>query len=363
MASQGESPRLSEPAAPGSARDFVRRQGEMLAAGFSFSGFERDLVALNLGDGRFLDISGVSGADSVGDGRAAVYADLDNDGDADIFLRSMYGRAHLLFRNEVGHEAGFLRITLEGRDSGRDAFGAVVRVHLPGRTLTRMKSGGAGFVSQGDPRLLFGLGSAQAAEGIEVRWPSGRTQRFPGAPAGASLLLVEGEERARPVAERRFSLPAPLSSAGRLWRQLNVAAGDAVPDLPVTDLQGRTLSLASLVPAGRPAVINFWATWCVPCRREMPELEALHAGGGLTVIGVSLDRPGDRGRIPAFLEGLAITYPVVHLPEERREALFAGDSVPIPLSLLVGRDGRLMGVVAGWSAATRRELGRLAGGS
>ena len=54
--------------------------------GFSFSGFERDLLSLNIQGDRFKDISGVSGIDSVLDGRAAVLADFDNDGDLDVFL-------------------------------------------------------------------------------------------------------------------------------------------------------------------------------------------------------------------------------------------------------------------------------------
>ena len=92
------------------ARDFLGRQGAMLEAGFSFSGFERDMVMLNRGDGTFLDVSGVSGADSVSDGRGAIYADVDNDGDLDIFLRAMHGPAHFLLENRTGQENGFLRI-------------------------------------------------------------------------------------------------------------------------------------------------------------------------------------------------------------------------------------------------------------
>ena len=57
--------------------------------GFSFSGFERDHVALNLGSKEFLDISGISGLVSVSDGRGSVFADLDNDGDTDVLLTTV----------------------------------------------------------------------------------------------------------------------------------------------------------------------------------------------------------------------------------------------------------------------------------
>ena len=70
--------------------------------GLSFSGFERDALFLNLESREFQDISGVSGIDSISDGRAAVLADFDNDGDLDIFLTTIQGDGHLLFKNNVG---------------------------------------------------------------------------------------------------------------------------------------------------------------------------------------------------------------------------------------------------------------------
>ena len=102
--------------------------GKLFKEGFSFSGFERDALYLNRGDKTFLNVSGISGIDSESDGRGAVFADFDNDGDQDVFLTTIQGSAHLLFRNNVGSEAAYVRVMLEGRASGRDAFGAIVRV-------------------------------------------------------------------------------------------------------------------------------------------------------------------------------------------------------------------------------------------
>ena len=142
--------------------------------GFSFSGYERDPLYLNTGAKKFIDISGVSGLDSITDGRAGVFADFDNDGDTDVFMTTIQGEAHLLFRNNVGQEGRHLRVMLEGdRATGRDAYGAVVRVKTSQGTLTKVKSGGSGFVSQHDPRLLFGLGGDERAQEVEVTWPGG----------------------------------------------------------------------------------------------------------------------------------------------------------------------------------------------
>jgi len=163
----------------------------LLKKHYSFSGYERDLVVLNLDGRKFLDISGLSGADSLSDGRAAVYVDYDDDGDLDIFLRAMHGEAHYLFRNDAGQQNNWLRVSLTGTKSGRDAYGATVRVKTSHGILTRLKAGGEGFVSQRDPRLLFGLGRDPRVEWVEVTWPSGTTVRLPGAKAGTHLRITE----------------------------------------------------------------------------------------------------------------------------------------------------------------------------
>ena len=87
---------------------------EIFGDGFSFSGYERDMVKLNDRNGRFIDVSGISGADSISDGRGTVYADFDNDGDADIFLTAMQRKAHPLFRNNIGADSNYLRVELVG---------------------------------------------------------------------------------------------------------------------------------------------------------------------------------------------------------------------------------------------------------
>jgi len=342
------------------AREFLRLQGEMFEAGFSFSGFERDMVSLNRGDGRYLNISGVSGADSVTDGRGSVYADFDNDGDLDLFLRAMHGPAHLLFRNEVGQDSGSVRVALEGRASGRDAFGAVVRMKTSHGIQTKTKSGGSGFLSQGDPRLLFGLGNDAGVEWVKVTWPSGLEQTFPGVESGTSLKLVEGEPEAEIVREHRFELPDPVPAGERLWEMVKLDPGDRLPALPVIALDGSATSLDALKAEGRPVLVNFWATWCVPCAREMPELQRLFAESGLGVVGVSLDRPEDRARIPAFLERLGVTYPAYTLETHEQERLFASEAIPIPLSILVDGDGRARELFSGWSREARRRLEKYA---
>ena len=151
--------------------DWILRLKPLIQGGNSLGGYQRDVLFMNLGTKRFVDISGVSGLDSITDGRAAIYADFDNDGDLDVFLVTIQGPSHLLFRNNVGHEGSWIRVSLQGTKSGRDAFGAIVRVESSLGTQTKVKTGGEGYLSQHDPRLLFGLGSDSHAARLEVIWP------------------------------------------------------------------------------------------------------------------------------------------------------------------------------------------------
>lgn len=85
--------------------------------------------------------------------------------------------------------------------------------------------------------------------------------------------------------------------------------GTAVPALDLRDLGGQPADLSDF--AGRVVVLNLWATWCVPCRDEMPELEQLqsaHAPEELTVVGISVD-DGGAALVSGFLEEFGITYP------------------------------------------------------
>ena len=366
--------------------------GAIFQEGFSFSGYERDYLALGQRGRSFLDISGISGLDSLSDGRGAVFADFDNDGDVDIFLVALQRSAHYLFRNNVEQDRGFLRVALEGTVSGRDAYGAVVRVKTSAGIRTKVKSGGSGFLAQHDPRLLFGLAEDRRAEWIEVTWPSGQVQRYDGLGAGASVRLVERSARVAEVEESRFSLVDPLRANEALLATLNLELGGAFPNLrlapPPTGASGAEdgphaarasagtdrragpgspvgdpSSVHQILRPGRRILLNLWATWCVPCRLEMPELQHLFAAlaeSGVDLVGISIDTD-TADRIGPFVESIGVTYPVFHTLDPRVPDLYRDGQVSIPLSVLLNDQGRILQVIGGWSFESAGQFRALAG--
>lgn len=135
--------------------------------------------------------------------------------------------------------------------------------------------------------------------------------------------------------------------------------GDVVPDYGATQL--RDSSQASLADLrGRVVLLNVWATWCPPCREEIPVLQALHeehASEGLEVVGVSVDAAGEAADVARFADRFGVTYPIWLDPQERVSSVFR--TTGVPTTLLIGRDGTLLWRHLGPVRADDPELTRL----
>ncbi|MCC7080433.1 MAG: TlpA family protein disulfide reductase [Burkholderiales bacterium] len=131
-------------------------------------------------------------------------------------------------------------------------------------------------------------------------------------------------------------------------------AGSArtLPDLRFVDGTGAPRSLADF--RGRVILLNLWATWCVPCRKEMPALDRLQAalgGPGFEVVALSIDQ-GGIAAVKRFYEELEVRHLRIYV-DPNGDALGKMGSVGIPLSILVDRDGRELWRVVGpreWDA-------------
>src|SRR5262249_29795418 len=137
--------------------------------------------------GRLADVSDRAGppwaVPRVGRGLAA--GGLDNDGRGDLVLVDP-GGPPALFRTRSGGgrpPGHFVTFRLEGTASNRDSVGTKVLVQAGGRRRWAQRVGGGSYQSANDPRLHFGLGPAATVDEVEVRWPSGRVDRYRGLPA------------------------------------------------------------------------------------------------------------------------------------------------------------------------------------
>jgi len=121
-------------------------------------------------------------------------------------------------------------------------------------------------------------------------------------------------------------------------------AAAATASRPVSDARFRTLSgeWASLAEyRGQVVILNLWGTWCVPCRREIPELveiERAYAGRGVAVIGLAIDS-GEPEEIRAFADGYGVRYAI--WTTDMATALTEFQAVGYPFTLLIARDGTI----------------------
>ncbi len=327
----------------------------------TWSGRERNLCFRNRGDGTFEDISYTSGMDLDSDGRAWVPLDIDGDGDLDLILKNRNGVQLRAFRNELSPGgARQLVIRLEGRRSNRDGVGGRVWLETSRRTLMREIVAGSGYLSQRPREARFALLSGERATAVRVRWPLGSVQVFDGPPQWGGLVAVEG---ASDLVEREIRQgPPPTGGAEdigphRRGRGTWLAEPVPAPDfsLPAVNREGAVVRLSDL--RGDPVLVNFWATWCPPCRAELrgfqgrlPEIERFAA-----VVAISVDEPGSEGAVRDLAGTEGLEFPVVLADPETAETYSVLNErlfdrrreLAIPTTLLVDRDGLIVKVYRG----------------
>jgi thiol-disulfide isomerase/thioredoxin len=138
-----------------------------------------------------------------------------------------------------------------------------------------------------------------------------------------------------------------------------VEVGAPAPPYHAVTLAGDSISLDSL--RGDVVLLNIWATWCHPCREEIPVLEALHerhASSGLRVVGVSIDSPGEEARVTSFANNIGMTYPVWYDSDDRISTVY--QAIGVPSTYLIDRHGilrwRRLGQLRSGDPGLTREL-------
>ena len=325
----------------------------------SFSGRERHCVFLNTGgshegQGRFANISAVSGLDFPEDGRAVAACDWDFDGRLDLWLTNRTAPRVRFLRNQNKTGYHFLAIRLQGDGvrTNRDAVGARVEVwtadagQATTRPLIKTLYAGDAFLSQSSSWLHFGLGEATEIRDVLIRWPGGETQRLSGLDVDRHYVIDQRTGRAtrwNPPTQRK-----PLVAADPDVAVSGAKARIVLPtrlSLPVVHTHEHAEPLNERLT--KPTVLCLWSATCAPCLKELKEL-AHHADRlkqhGLDVVAINLDQLDgpEQGTIPhvpnlefPFRSEHAALGLVKSLDAFQKAMLDRWEDLAVPTSILV----------------------------
>lgn len=345
--------------------------GTLLGNGRSWSGHERNVAFLNLGNGQFSDASGVLGLNLDVDGRAVASLDWDGDGDLDLWTSNRTGPRLVLLRNDVDPNPVSVSIRLQGTRSNRDGIGARVELMRQGTdspVTWRTLRAGEGYLAQSSKTLVIPLGHGASIDHARVQWPGAETELFENLEPGGAYVLEQGTGTARVVDRRTAGFAPDRSSASasadppsaRVIPHAPIPIPlPAVPVAPAVDgHNGDPIPLP--VPGARATLLVFWATWCAPCVEELRELKG-HADAfqeeGVAVKLINVDDMDTEPDLPAralkierffkreslpFENHFASTALIHGLDALQRTILANQKPISLPSSFLVDREGRLL---------------------
>ena len=274
----------------------------------SLSGKERNHLFINLDGKSFKDISIVSGADSVQDGRSFAIFDYDRDGWQDMVLTNSNGPVVQLFKNQLRKSnkgiGKFVALRFVGGNrsnqssesfSNRDGVGAKIRIELDGKALTGEFSCGEGLAAQNSSTKIFGLGTASHAKSITIAWPQGKVQRVEGIRSGELVTFYEDESESKDG--------TGVSRNSYVKNQNETKSESAAQNRRYQGLQ-----FTNSNNENESAKLNMYismATWCPSCKKHLPELRQLRSmfnGSVLEMIGVPVSNMDDAEELEQYVE-------------------------------------------------------------
>jgi tetratricopeptide (TPR) repeat protein len=271
---------------------------ELIRADSTWSGYERNVLYANNGDGTFSDISGVAALDFVEDGRSFALADFDHDGRLELLVKNRNGPQIRLLKNVIQNLGSSISFRLRGTKSNRDAIGATVMVRTEKGSQSRTLQAGSGFLSQHSKELFFGLGDWKGTIAATIRWPSGIVQELHDLPGNRRIWVEEAvepsrfeafQDRTSPIATDALDgggRPEELPESIETWLLEPVVA----PDFSLEDVAGKATRLGSL--RGKTVFVFLWAASSSKCIDQLGALDRKYqrwSAAGLQVLAVNLD--------------------------------------------------------------------------
>ena len=179
--------------------------------------------------------------------------------------------------------------------------------------------------------------------------------------AGITLVFWSGwhnlrdRRRAFQVAQQTRVDLIPNTSASDSPTTASPLLGKSAPSFTLADLDGKKVSLSDF--KGHPLLVNFWGTYCAPCKLEMPWIEEFshkYAADGFKVVGVTYDSEVGVPIITKDAHKLGVTYPIL-LSDPKTEKAYLSDSEVLPMSFYVDKSGKVIEVTAGLGSKNQLE--------
>ena len=332
----------------------------MMDAGRSFSGNERNCFFINMGNGKFADISGLSGLDFPDDGRAISVTDWDNDGDLDLWITNRNAPRLRLMRNDTKKVNSFISLRLRGNGKtvNKDAIGARIEI-INGKDSGKFKQiqtlrAGQGFLSQSSKWIQFALNETIESINIKISWTDGTVSKIEDVLPNKKYIIRQENSTAEEVKleSKKNNL---VSSPGLKTSPSQVARIPAI-----TLFKGPTINLRKNGIEKQNnknkshQLINLWATWCAPCLQEMAHFrdhKKTLIDNEVELIAVNvdeLDSQNDNSKKPSdVIKKMNFPFPSISANKQLMEILQRihdqsvglNEPLPIPSSFLIDPNG------------------------
>lgn len=342
---------------------------ELIRADQTWSGYERNLLYANNGDGTFSDVSGAAGLDYIEDGRAFALADFDHDGRQELLLKNRNAPQLRVIKNVIADIAPAISFRLRGIKSNRDAIGARITLRVGERQQSRSLQAGSGFLSQHSKEIFFGLGKAAGPIGATITWPSGLVQELRDLPVNHAIWVDEGSPATRVLPFRAFGVatappemakeetshspilrqPEQLPDAAETWLLSPLSA----PDFSLADEHDQTHSLSAF--RGKPLLLNFSTSQSPTCRELWRDFERRHEiwqQHGLQLLAINCD---DTSSADGGIDPMRLSFPLLHASDDVgaiynivfRYLFDRHRDLPLPTSFLIDEKGEIVKIYQG----------------